>query len=250
MKRCLILAFLLLCGCATNHGKVWYKYGESSAQIQQAMYECDYESTKFGQVHTPYGLGLGAAVAAGIDQSLRRNELFVKCMQAKGYRLVDRNSVLVEMQYNNNAAPPQPETVVSPNAPANTPPTSKEIVEASVPSTQSQQAPPATVKADYTLSPASLIVPDTSETSSRKATSPQDGLSDHSRIGQSTQSSEPFSSDLPSSTIQTQAVTYPATSQSQMFSNEDESDGAKIYRHLKMLGYSDQRIMQVLKGRW
>lgn len=79
MKAIVICSALLLAGCASNYSKA----GMTNQQLEQDKVVCEYEAQKATQNRSPYGMG--DAIASGIDDGLRINNLRTLCMHSKGY---------------------------------------------------------------------------------------------------------------------------------------------------------------------
>ena len=82
------MAFLLalaLAGCATNMR--WVKAGATPADFDQDKTTCLYEAKKATGSIGYAGPGMGNAIAQGIEQGMRENEIGTLCMKTKGWNL-------------------------------------------------------------------------------------------------------------------------------------------------------------------
>lgn len=92
MKRTLLVAILLLSGCATQQPQmVWRASHDNPAQFQRDYDQCNYESAAAIGSYTPDTRGMrtdiGAAISSGIDRGQRQGEIGALCMKARGYHL-------------------------------------------------------------------------------------------------------------------------------------------------------------------
>ncbi len=90
MKKIILLAMvlgLLMSGCGGQ--MVWLKDGATQQQFEQDQRECVYEAEKYGFVpitgnsKTPGADG----ISAGLQEGLRKRQLFRQCMEVRGYYL-------------------------------------------------------------------------------------------------------------------------------------------------------------------
>ncbi len=103
---------LILCGCVTMQPVVWVRAWPGPNEIYKDRAQCDYEVTGTIQFATPgvtRGVRnpIGAGIVEGIDIGLRRADLFVQCMRAKGWRRTTQNEVLAQTVPTNTPAEPQ-----------------------------------------------------------------------------------------------------------------------------------------------
>lgn len=77
-----IIIFLTVTGCAGR--KVWVNPESDSRQSQRDSSECKYDSIKHGHVAMWGETGVGA----GLEEAMRKDEIFTACMESKGYKLV------------------------------------------------------------------------------------------------------------------------------------------------------------------
>lgn len=84
MKVVGVLAAVLLAACGTQpHQPItWHKDGGNQKEYEQDVAKCEYEVSLATQT---VDTSLRGGLAQEIDRSLRRNELAVKCMRARGY---------------------------------------------------------------------------------------------------------------------------------------------------------------------
>lgn len=73
-------------GCA--HRGVWYSPNKTIQETARDYQECDYEKEKYGFVPIH-----GSGVAAGIQQGMRHVDLMKRCMQIRGYGLINKESL-------------------------------------------------------------------------------------------------------------------------------------------------------------
>lgn len=82
MKK-LILAFLLaFAGCASQPSYVWDHPTGDRAQFDRDKAQCEYEATAATQ-QTDYSYRTG--FGQELDRAIRRSDLGVMCMKARGY---------------------------------------------------------------------------------------------------------------------------------------------------------------------
>lgn len=84
-KYCLLVLSLVLCGCATQK-VAWEKPGATQASFQLDTNQCKYEAT-LATPSASYTPTIAAAVAQGISEGIRQNQLHTLCMNARGYVL-------------------------------------------------------------------------------------------------------------------------------------------------------------------
>lgn len=83
MKRSLaIVALLAMFGCAAQPQYQWIHPTADQAQFQKDVAQCDYETSAATQ-GTDYSYR--TIFGQELDRSMRKNDLAVKCMVAKGY---------------------------------------------------------------------------------------------------------------------------------------------------------------------
>lgn len=78
-----ILACALLAGCAVQPPVKLVKAGATQADFDQAVAQCEYEAAVATQVTTP---GYRTAFGQELDREMRKRELMLPCMKAKGFR--------------------------------------------------------------------------------------------------------------------------------------------------------------------
>ena len=86
MKRTIVIgtAAMVLAACAAPQPRwQWVKPGATQAEFDQHRAQCDYETSAATQ-GTDYTLR--TSFGQELDRALRKNDLMVKCMIAKGYR--------------------------------------------------------------------------------------------------------------------------------------------------------------------
>lgn len=82
-KLTAILLVFGLTGCVTQQMR-WVRPGATQADFERDKIECVYESKKAtGSMQA--GVGMGGAIAAGIDQAMRESEIGGLCMRTKGW---------------------------------------------------------------------------------------------------------------------------------------------------------------------
>lgn len=83
MRAAVFAAAALLAGCATQPAWQWVKPGATQADFDQHKAQCDYETSAATQA-TDYTLR--TTFGQELDRAMRKDDLMVKCMVAKGYR--------------------------------------------------------------------------------------------------------------------------------------------------------------------
>lgn len=83
MRFTALLIATALAGCAAQPKWQWVKPGATQAEFGQHKAQCDYETSAATQ-GTDYTLA--TIFGQELDRAMRKNDLFVKCMVAKGYR--------------------------------------------------------------------------------------------------------------------------------------------------------------------
>lgn len=83
MRKVFLIVALSLAGCATQPRWHWIKDGSTQAEFDQHKAQCDYETSAATQA-TDYGFR--SVFGQELDRAMRKNDLFIKCMVAKGYR--------------------------------------------------------------------------------------------------------------------------------------------------------------------
>jgi hypothetical protein len=82
-------ACLAFSGCGLMY--IWHNPSVADAQAQQDLQMCQYDSVKYGYVHTSYyGNPFASGAAAGVARAFRETEIMNSCMQSKGYSLKRR----------------------------------------------------------------------------------------------------------------------------------------------------------------
>lgn len=121
-----LLVALPLSGCASMQfaNKAWMHPQKNIQQREQDLSECRYEASIHGYipqktyVHRSMADAIVSGIGRGMEQDARTTDLVVKCMEARGWRLVDMPA------YANtgapSAAPPTPEPVRASVAPVET----------------------------------------------------------------------------------------------------------------------------------
>lgn len=92
-------------GCQSN--KVWVKDGATQTDFEQDKAQCVYESTAATQ--SP-DYGYNTVVVQALDQSMRRDNLAILCMQARGWSLMSQE----EYGADNYQPPPPVKTTKTP----------------------------------------------------------------------------------------------------------------------------------------
>lgn len=95
MKAALVAPCILaLTGCA-HHNMMWVKEGATQADFERDRSQCIYESAAATGSYNPSGAtartysgAIAQGIGDGIAIGLRRAEIAVLCMQARGYRQV------------------------------------------------------------------------------------------------------------------------------------------------------------------
>jgi len=80
---CIVALALCVAGCVTQK-VVWDKPGATPASFELDKNQCIYEAT-LGTPTATYTPSVGAAIAQGIAEGMRQNQLQTLCMKARGY---------------------------------------------------------------------------------------------------------------------------------------------------------------------
>lgn len=115
-----LFAVPVLAGCA-HHNMMWVKDGATQADFDRDRAQCIYESAAATGSYNPSGStarSTGGAIAQGIGDGiaigLRRQEIAILCMQARGYRQVPIGTAGVVPAVATDSASPAPPYPVQP----------------------------------------------------------------------------------------------------------------------------------------
>lgn len=83
MKLLLIVALVILTGCAAPNRGPWTKEGGTQAEAVATNAQCDYETAAATQGTDP---GMRTIFGQEMERAIRKNDLMKLCLTAKGYR--------------------------------------------------------------------------------------------------------------------------------------------------------------------
>ncbi len=84
LKTLVIVCAAVLAGCAAPKKLIAFKVGGSQAEYERDLAACEYDVAK---ATTQGDASLRTGLAIEVDRAMRRRDLGVLCMRAKGYQL-------------------------------------------------------------------------------------------------------------------------------------------------------------------
>lgn len=88
LAACLFFGLvILLSGCASDGGKVWYQQGRTFAEMNRSLADCRLQAKRVANPLAMVNLGFALA------EDIRQKDMVRDCMVSKGYVFISRNSI-------------------------------------------------------------------------------------------------------------------------------------------------------------